>query len=160
VVIFGNSHAAGGSFHEVLLDGVLVATACFLVLLGALAWRAGPTVLNGSVLAGRIAKIIPGNVVLAGGAALWFTGIEALEPSHAGGSAVLTVVALIVAAALTGYAVRAIVRALAAVSFACSATAFVPLATVFVPRRPIGTAFLWRRLAAHRRFARPPPITA
>lgn len=155
--LYGGQHDAGGAYHALLMQISAAAALGFVALVGALAWTQSGSSSDGSILAARLRERLPSMASVLASAAMWYAGIEAIEPHHAGAAAI----ALLVILAAASYAVLRLAHAITD-AFACAVMAVVR--TLFSPRAPV-----WRRrprgrlisrhsFLARRRFARPPPI--
>jgi hypothetical protein len=154
--LFGGQHAMGGSY-----DGLLTDLACFgavgLATLAAAATLAGVRfAADGSVIAARIERHLPGLFPVVVSTVAWFALGEGLESAHAVVALPLAIVALALAAFLVLAVTRAVVRWIAAVAIAIArailvdlrpAVSFAPAPLAVAPRNPF----------FRRRFARPPP---
>ncbi len=159
MLLFGQSHQLGGSLQDLFLSGALAAALGGLVFFGSLALAATRFQCGGSILAARLSSRLPGIVPLAGATGFWYALIEAAEPRHEGLPLLAVVAALACAAVLIFFIARAAVRWLAHIAVVFCTLAFAPRALAFAPRRYERRAFGKGRIAASRRFARPPPVT-
>jgi hypothetical protein len=155
--IFGGDHAMGGAYHEVLVQAAITACLGFVASYGALAWAGKSGTSDGSVLASRLARHIPGLPLVFGSAVVWYVLAEALEPHHAPASAGAIVIALASAAWLFLTGARALVRTLAKAVLAVARTYFSPRTPSWERRRK-AAPIARRSPLLRRRFARPPPI--
>lgn len=154
--VYGREHAAGGSYHGLLLEiavsGVvaLIAAALLLGLSGA------RTAVNGSVLAARLSVRLPGFASLVSSTVLSYAAIEALEPHHADASLFVAGTCLVAAAWLVATLSRWFCALVAATMLRIASAAFsTHTFTWFVSLRTTPNR---RRVPfAYRRFARPPP---
>ena len=157
MLLFGQSHQLGGSLQDLFLSGALAAGVGFLVLFGSLAVAGATHVMGGSVLAAKLMRYLPGLGSLAGATATWYAAIEAAEPHHGGLPWPVVALAVASAAILVFFSSRSAVRAIARIAIAVTGSVFAPRTPAFVPRRLTQRAFGQGRIAANRRFARPPP---
>jgi hypothetical protein len=153
---FGDSHAAGGAFHEPLVAAAQATAVGLFVGFAALAWIGAGRHADGSVLASRLEARLPGPVALAAASTVWLALAEMLEGPHAGAPPLTLALSLAAAAALVYALAVGVVRFLAGVAVAIRRTTFSPRA----PRRHRGAhAVIVATPSGHagRRFARPPP---
>lgn len=157
VILYGEQHVVGGAYHALLIQVSAAAALGFVAMIGALAWTQSASLSDGSILAARLRERLPGMGSVVASAVVWYVGIEAIEPHHAGAHGV----ALLAILAATSYIV---LRLAHAVTDAVASAAMVILRTAFLPRSPMWRRRPRRRLIsrqsslARRRFARPPPI--
>lgn len=155
--LFGGSHAMGGAYHGALLETAFAGCAGLLGFIAALAWLGASTAADGSVLARRLASVLPGLPALTLATTAWFVLGERLEPAHSAAPALVVLGALLLAAWLLHR------MALAAVAVLARAVLTI-VTSPFAARVPS-----WLRIAApaplsrrspvlRRRFARPPPV--
>ncbi len=155
---YGNGHAMGGPYHDLLITLVDAGVGSFVLAFLALAWAGAGQISDGSVLAARLTGYLPSIPLLGAFAAGWYQLFESFEGTHAGGSVALIAVALCIAVFLVH---RLAISAIAAIA--------VLILSVF--RNPFAPRVrLWVRCAEHplpvregaplrKRFARPPPCT-
>jgi hypothetical protein len=153
---FGDGHAMGGAHHGLLVALANVGVGGFVLAAISVAWAGRGAATDGSVLAARLACYVPGLPALGLCTAGWFSLAEATEGAHADGNLFLTVLALVLAAALVRMLARRAIEAIAAVVISICAPSFARRIRIRLLRlqRPLRI-----REAAHvrRRFARPPP---
>ncbi|MEO6913995.1 MAG: hypothetical protein ABI182_08265 [Candidatus Baltobacteraceae bacterium] len=156
VLAFGGDHSLGGAYHQALAVGAVLAAAALAMLLVGLACSSARATQTGSVLAARVATLLPGDLPLAAGATGWFIFIESLEPHHRA-LPVLAAVALVAAAMLVGTIARALTRMLAEITIAILDLDFSPripaYALCIAERTPRALNPAIRR----RLYSRPPP---
>jgi hypothetical protein len=155
--LYGNEHAMGGGYHAAFVQVAIAAVLGLFLGASALAWSSAGRTPDGSVLAARLTDRLPGFAPLAVATALWFGVAEAIEPHHAGTAALVTLLALALAAATVRLLAVVGLAFLARVVFAIARPAFSPRTPCWA-RRPESPAPLRRILCGRRRFARPPPI--
>ena len=157
-LLFGGSHQLGGSLHELFLDVALVACVVVAALFAAVALSGASGASTGSILAARLGSYLPGLWSLLASSGLWYVAIEAAEPEHQMPPVLLIAALLVAAALLVRFAADTLRRAIASIVLLVFTAAFAPRTPAFITRRR-AAIFTWRRrLAADRRFARPPPI--
>jgi hypothetical protein len=155
-VLYGGGHEMGGAYHEEFITMALAALGGFLVAFGALAWTGSRHAADGSVLAARLLRRLPGIAPVLVATALCFAAGERLEPQHASVSAWALVAAIVASAWLLVFLARGAIKALAQAVVIFSTPGY-------AQRKPI-----WLRRAApvfavatapslRRRYARPPP---
>jgi len=155
--IFGGAHAMGGAYHGALLQLALAGSLGMCTAFAALAWGEAGQVTDGSVLAARLGERLPALPTLLLATSFWFALGERIEPEHAAASLLLTVVSLVVSAALLWLVTRHALRLLVAVVFTVSRPPFAGRVPAWARRRqPPPTAR--RSPLLRRRFPRPPPI--
>lgn len=155
--LYGGEHSVGGTYHALLIQIALTAALGFVGLLGALAWSQSGNATDGSVLAARLRERLPGVGTIIGAAAVWYAGIETIEPHHAGVPAIALLAALAAASYVALRLAHAITDAFARAAIAISRTSFSPRAPAWC-RRPRGRPIVRRSFLTRRLFARPPPI--
>jgi len=155
-VIYGQGHAMGGAYNEVLRPMALAAVGGFAVVIGALAWLAAGRCSDGSVLATRLGAAVPSLGLLSVSAYGWFALAEVVEGNHPVTPFIAAPAISIVVAWLLLFILRAALRLLAAIVVAIFANAFASRTPVwsmrFAPTPVVSTS-----LHRARRFARPPP---
>lgn len=153
---YGNGHAMGGAYHETFLTLAYAGVGIFVLAALAVALAFAGAAAEGTIVASRLRSWIPGIGLLAVATSGWFAVAEAIEGSHATGTSLTIVVALLIAI----FAVRAFALAVIAI---ISSIAIAIDAAAFAPRSYQRYLSLDRPLAvpsiAHTRrlFARPPP---
>jgi hypothetical protein len=154
--IYGNEHAFGGNYNTTLLSLALAALLGFAFAVANLAW-AGRDCCVGTILASRLAELVPPLPALALSASAWFTCGELIERAHAPAPFWLIAAALCAAAFGVRYFSKLLVRAVAAITIAIVARPF--SARIFRAPR-IFVVLTIARAATYlgRRFARPPPV--
>jgi hypothetical protein len=154
--LFGGEHEMGGAYHAELVTVALAALGGFLAGFGALAWIGARHTADGSVLASRLFRRLPGIGPVLGATALWFALGERLEQGHAPAALWSTVAAIAAAAFLVLWLARAALRVLARAVIAVSGAAYADRLAI---RLRIGAPVFVPAPAPslRRRFARPPP---
>jgi hypothetical protein len=155
--LYGGDHGVGGAYHALLMQITSAGALGFVALIAGLAWTQSMHTTDGSILAGRLRERLPGAGSVIASAAVWYAAIEAVEPHHAGVSAIALIAVLSAASYLVLRVARAMTDVFASAAIAISRTSFLPR----VPgwrRRQRGRLTSRQSLLARRRFARPPPI--
>jgi hypothetical protein len=153
--VYGGSHALGGSYDDLFQGLALAGVIGFVALVAQLAW-AGRECCMGSVLASRLASVLPPLLPLAIAGGAWFAFGELIEGRHASAAVWIIALAVIAAAALVRYLAGLSIRAIAAIAIA-------GLERLFAPRLPQFVRLFEEPVRAHddahlaQRFARPPP---
>lgn len=158
-LLFGEGHQLGGSLHDTFLGIAVAASLGFVVFFVAVASSGAKTATTtGSLLAARLCAWLPSVWLLAGSALGWFAGIECSETDgHAPAPLFLLAVVLVGSALVVRWAAWGILGAIASVTLAARVRPFAGRARTFACRRPAPILVGIGRIAAHRRFARPPP---
>ncbi|HEY9086352.1 MAG TPA: hypothetical protein VIN40_10530 [Candidatus Tyrphobacter sp.] len=153
---YGGGHAMGGAYHEAFAALAAVGGLASALASVALAWAGAGSLLDGSILAARLRRTVPGWPATLAAAACWFTLAERLEPKHQATSRLFLIVALALAAWLLLALARAALSMLARIAIAVRKTRFALRATarVTLHRTAARTRTLLRCV---RRYARPPP---
>ena len=149
----------GGAYHGMLLQLALGGTFGVGVAFAALAWSGAGQVADGSILAARLGERLPGLPMLLATTTFWFALGERVEPEHAAASLILTLLSLVICAALLRVVVQHALRLLLGAVFAVPRTRFAGRTPLWA-RRSRSLPTLRRSPLLRRRFARPPPITA
>lgn len=156
---YGNGHAMGGPYHGALLTLVDAGAGSFVLAAVALAWAGARGIADGSVLAGRLARYLPGLPLLTATTVGWYQLFESIEGAHSDDSVWLIGIALTAAVLFVRWIARSAIAAIAALVLAV-------FRREFARRSPIWMRSHERRLPnqGHRftrkRFARPPPCAA
>jgi hypothetical protein len=156
--VYGGDHAQGGSYHDAYFSLAIAGAACFALVLGYLALAGGHCCM-GSILAARLARLLPPLPLLTAAASGWFALGESIEGRHPTAAMWLIATALAAASAVLRLLAGLFIRAIGAIAVAV-------LTRAFAPRLPKAHRFftppLRVRDAAYlgRRFARPPPHCA
>ncbi len=156
-VSYGDGHAMGGGYDDVLRSIALLATLAFTAFWVALSWIIGKRLRDGSIVSAIAAQFIPG-VPGVGVAALgWFCLAESIESGHPQAPVPLIVSALLLASVAVTILSRVVLRTLAKIVFAVGWRAF-------EPRIPAWTSVadtsvqLDPLVRTRRLFSRPPPM--
>jgi len=157
--LYHGEHAMGGAYHVLLIQLALAAILSFALALWSLTWSAAGRLADGSVLAARLNDRLPGFGPVLASAAFWYALGESVEPHHSAAPLLATVALLLTACWLVRALGLRLAAALARIVLAVARTFFSPRAPSWV-RRPRLRPARVRRVAAHRRFVRPPPATA
>jgi hypothetical protein len=155
--LYGDSHAMGGAYHEVLAQAAFAGGLGLALFFGALAWNGSSGVTDGSVLAARLREWLPSTAGLWTSVAGWYFIAEALEPHHAGAPSIGVVTALATAGWLVLRLARTVADALAGAVIAVLRAAFTGRTPSWW-KRPRSRPLARRTARVYRRFARPPPI--
>lgn len=158
-VLFQSGHQLGGSLHETLLGVVIAASLGVLVFFAALALSGAKTAAtSGSLLAHRLSAWLPNAWLLAGSALSWYTAIECSETDgHAPAPFFLLAVTVVTCALAIRWVATLVLGAITSITLAARVRPFAGRPRVFAPRRPRPILAGTGRVAAYRRFARPPP---
>jgi hypothetical protein len=157
--LYGGGHEMGGSYHALLLQAALGGSVALLAFFGSLAAGGAAHVADGSVLATRLSRRLPGLIPLLAATSAWYGLAEWVEPHHAGVPLGASVLALAAAAWVVLRLTKAIVQALAGAVFAVSPAPFAPRTPRWLRRAPT-RPILRSSPLLRRRFARPPPSVA
>jgi hypothetical protein len=155
--LYGGQHAVGGAYHALVVQIALAAAVAFVALIGAVASIQAGSSTDGSILAARLRERLPGFGSVVAAAAIWYAGVEAVEPHHAGAPAIALLAALAAASYAALRLAHLISNALACVVIAIARTSFSPRTPAW-RRRPRGRVIAGRSFLARSWFARPPPI--
>jgi hypothetical protein len=153
--LYGGSHEMGGAYHGELVTLALAALGGLIVAFGALALT-GRHAADGSVLASRLAKLLPGIAPVLISTAVCFALGERIETQHAVAGFWPMVAALVVSAALVFGLARAAIKTLADAVVAISRPVYHDRTPRWV-RRAAPAFALARAPSLRRRYARPPP---
>jgi hypothetical protein len=153
---YGNGHAMGGSYADMLHGFASIATLGFAGLWFAVSWVNGPRLRNGSVLSAVMTRYTPSWLVVAAAGSGWYCLAESLEHAHAQAPISLVAIALVLASFAARAIARFALRALAGFVFAIGSPAFKRRSPAFVriADAPLPCSPLVR---AWRLFSRPPP---
>jgi hypothetical protein len=156
-VLYGSSHAMGGSYHELLVQIALLGFVGLFAFFGAVAWGDAGGTSDGSVLAARLRERVPNVAGVFVSAGVWFVAAESIEPGHTAAPIAASLATLIGASYAVSWFARVITRAIARAVLIVTRTVFAPRTPAWQHRfdQPI---VLRRTLLSRRRFARPPPI--
>jgi hypothetical protein len=153
---YGHEHAMGGAYHALLQASAFAAAVGFALAALGVVFAARGHYADGSVVAARLAALLPSFPVIAVAASMWFAAGEAVEGAHAGAPVLLIALALFATTALVQCAAGLILRFINAIAVAVADDRFADRkprwifrATFAVVRTP--------EPARSRRFARPPP---
>jgi hypothetical protein len=149
----------GGDYHAVLLQAALGGSVALLAFFGSLASGGAADVTDGSVLATRLARRLPGLASLFAATSFWYVLAERIEPHHAGTPPAASILALAVAAWTVLRLAKAIVQALAGAVFAAWRQPWAARTPRWLRRAP-SLPIARRSPLLRRRFARPPPSIA
>lgn len=155
--LYGGEHSIGGVYHGLVMRFALAAALALVALVAAFAWIESGNSSEGSVLAARLRERLPGFVGILAAAAMWYAGIEAMEPHHAGASGIALIVALAAASYAALFGARAVAGALARAVITIFRASSSPRQPLWHRRQP-GRLVPRRSFLTRRRFARPPPI--
>jgi hypothetical protein len=159
-VLFGKEHAWGGAYHSAFLQLTLAAVAGLVAAAGALLWSGARCAADGTVLAARMRSMLPGWGAIAVAGAVWYTLGERLEARHAVVPLAAIVLLLVLIAWLLTRLASAALRALATFVFAIARGAKRESRPPFAFVRRVAPHYAQDERAWHRRFTRPPPVTA
>lgn len=159
-VVYGNGHAMGGDYHELLLKLALAGSLALLGALAALATAGARFVADGSILARRVAQVLPNFPALLAATAAWYSLGEAIEPQHAAASILLVALALALAAALLLVGARTLVDSLSAAVVAVVRLRFAGRRPTITLRRRRAPLAIPAPPSLRRRLVRPPPTIA
>jgi hypothetical protein len=157
--LYGGGHEMGGSYHALLLQAALAGSVTFLAFFGSLASDGAAHVTDGSVLASRLARRLPGLASLFAATSFWYVVAERIEPHHAGTPLVPSILALVGAAWIVLRLAKAIVQTLAGAVFAARRSPWAARTPRWIRRAP-ALPIARRSPLLRRRFARPPPSVA
>jgi hypothetical protein len=157
--LFGGQHAVGGAYHGVLVQATSTVALAFVALLWTCAWALSRNFSDGRVLAGRLRERLPSVGSVVASAAVWYLGIEALEPHHLSAPALAVFLGLAIASCFVLGLARAMADAFAHLAVTLARGSFSPRVPAWrrIPREP---AVARRAHLARRRYARPPPIAS
>jgi hypothetical protein len=159
-LLYGGGHVIGGAYHELLLQAAMAGSLGLLVLFGSLAWSGAAHAADGSILAARVSRCLPGQASTLAATSLWYMLAERIEPHH---DASVSVIALALALAAAAWLVlrlaHALVRLLAGAVITVSRSRWAPRAPRWIRRAP-SVPIARRSPLPRRRFARPPPSVA
>ncbi len=158
-VLFQDGHQLGGPLQGVFLGAAVAASVGVVVLFAALALVSAKTAATtGSLLAARLSAWLPGAWLLAATALGWYIAIECSETDgHAPAPFFAMAIALVACALAIRWAAQFVLGAIASVTLAAHVRPFAGRPRAFAPRRPEPILAAAGRVAAYRRFARPPP---
>lgn len=156
--LYGGEHAMGGTYHSLLLQAALAGGVGLLAVFGSLAWTGAAHAADGSVLAARMSRRLPGFASVAASATTWYALAERIEPHHAA-SVSLTAAILCLAAAswLILRLASAILRMIAGIVIVAASRSLWAARTPRWVRRAPAAPLVHRPPLLRRRFARPPP---
>jgi hypothetical protein len=157
--LYGGGHEMGGSYHTLLLQAALAGSVGLLVFFGSLASGGAAHVSDGSVLATRLARRLPGLAPLLTATSFWYVLAERIEPHHAGTPLGASILALATAAWIVLRLAKAIVRTLADAVFTALRSPWATRTPRWIRRAP-SPPVARRSPLLRRRFARPPPPVA
>jgi hypothetical protein len=149
----------GGAYHGALVEAALAGCAGLLVFFLALAWSSAGRAADGSILAQRMAAVLPRFPGLLLATGMWFALGERLEPAHGGTPVLFAVLALVLAAWLLHHLAVAAIGLLAEAVLAIVTSPFAAR-TPSWSRRAAPVPIARRSPLLRRRFARPPPIAS
>jgi hypothetical protein len=121
---FGDGHAEGGPFHVIFLVLAGAALLGFGLAAARTAAAAAGYAQSGSVLAGRLAGLVPSKLPVVASAFGWFALGESLEAEHSPASLLVLLVAIVAVALALRIAALAALRALAAIVISCETQRF------------------------------------
>ena len=155
---YGNGHAMGGPYHDLLITLVDAGVGSFVFAALALAWVGSGRISDGSVLAARLATYLPSVPLLALSAAGWYQFFESVEGAHAGYGTAVIVIALSFAILLVHWLARSAIAVIAALILSIFRNPFAPRVRLWIryAEHPLP---IREGAPLHRRFARPPPCT-
>lgn len=154
--LYGGGHEMGGAYHEAILTAALAAAGGFVVAFGALAWTGARHSADGSVLAARLLRRLPGLAPVIVATALCYAAGERLEPQHAAASLWPLVAAIIAAAWLVLGFSRAAIKTLATAVISFSSPGYAARTPIWL-RRAAPVFAVAPAPSLRRRYARPPP---
>jgi hypothetical protein len=155
--LFGHEHEMGGAYHAQIVTVALAALGGLLVAFCALAWTGARHAADGSVLASRLTRRLPGFAPVLVATAMCFALGERLEPDHAGAALLPTLTVLIAGAALILALARGAIKTLAGAVVAVAGAAYAARSPLWLhPTAPVFVAVAAPSL--RRRYARPPPV--
>jgi hypothetical protein len=157
--LYGGDHEMGGNYHALLLQAALAGSVALLALFGSVASGGAAHVTDGSVLATRLARRLPGLASLVVATSFWYVLAERIEPHHAGAPLAPSILALAVAAWIVLRLAKAIVKTLAGAVFAALRSPWAARTPRWIRRAPF-LPIARRSPLLRRRFARPPPSVA
>jgi hypothetical protein len=156
-LLFGGGHQIGGPLHGAIVSLAFAAVSSFAIFFAALAWR-GCRAADGSVLATRLLRCLPGSWSIFSCAAFFFAACESIEPAHGARGIPVTLAVLLLASWLIRKLAHELVRAIADVTVAIAqpeSASREPRWRIHAAEQPHAT----RALAPRRHFVRPPPPT-
>ncbi|HUA07927.1 MAG TPA: hypothetical protein VMA98_01550 [Candidatus Acidoferrales bacterium] len=154
---YGDSHEAGGPYHQAIVLLALCGAGGFVAALGALTWSGARRCADGSILAAAMRPLIPSMPAIVASAALWFTAIEHMEPAHADAPSLLIALCIVAAGAFISIVARRLLHAVAAIVLAIAVRPFARRAPQY--RRRFEQLSSVRRIEfVYRRSGRAPPI--
>lgn len=145
----------GGAYHVELLTLALAGLGGFLTAFGALAWSGRHTA-DGSVLAARLGRLVPGFFPVLAATAVCFLAGERLEAHHAAAGTLPLLAALAVAAALLLALARGVVKLIAGAAIAVARRPYVLRPTPWLLRAEPALVLV-PAPQLRRRYTRPPP---
>jgi hypothetical protein len=149
----------GGSYHALLLQAALGCSVALLAFFGSLATGGAAHVTDGSILATRLARRLPGLASLLAATSFWYILAERIEPHHAGTPLGAAILALAASAWIVLRLAKAVVQTLAGAVFAASRSPWAARTPRWLRRAP-SLPIARRSPLLRRRFARPPPSVA
>jgi hypothetical protein len=117
-ILFGGSHAWGGTYHGALLQFTFAAVAGLTAVAGALLWTGARCAADGTVLSARLRSRLPSWSAVAVFAAGWLMLGEYLEAAHTGVPLLAIVVIVLASAWIVRRFASVALRALAGLVFA------------------------------------------
>ena len=153
---YGNAHPMGGAYHGTLLALAFAGVGIFVLAALAVAVASAHVAPDGTVVAARLRRWVPGTGVLALATTGWFAVAEAIEGAHATGPSFIIVFALLAAIVAVRVFALAVISVVSSVAIAIGVPAFAlrvyAHGASFERPLSLATAVHSRRL-----FARPPP---
>ena len=153
---YGNEHAMGGPYHGTFLTLAYAGVGVFLLAALAVAVASAGAAAEGTIVATRLRRWIPDTGVLALATSLWFGVAEVIEGSHATGTSLAIVAALLIAIVAVRAFALAVIAVISSIAIAIDTAAFAPRSygRYLSLERPLAVPSI-----AHvrRLFARPPP---
>jgi hypothetical protein len=157
--LYGSSHEMGGAYHEEFITMALAALGGFIVAFGALAWTGSRHSADGSVLAARLLRRLPGIAPVLIATAIFFAAGERLEPQHAASSLWALIAAIVASAWLLVFVARAAIKALAQAVVIFSTPGYAQRKPIWL-RRSVPVFGVAPAPSLRRRYARPPPAAS
>lgn len=147
----------GGSYHALLLLAALAGSVALLIIFGSLAAGGAAHVADGSVLAARLSRRVPGLAPLVAATSGWYALAEWVEPHHAAAAPLgASILVLAAAAWIVLRFAKAVVQVLAGAVFAALRSPWAARMPSWIRRAP-ALPIVRRSPLLRRRFARPPP---
>ncbi len=155
--VYGGGHEMGGAHGEELRSIAAIAASGIAAFWAGLCWSGRNAATDGTVLASRMAGVLPSWPAIAAAGTAWFFLIESLErDGHADAPMAVLLVALVVAALAAHAAGRAFLGVLSQVVFSPGAASVKARSPIFCDRI-VRVSFAHLTVFGRAYVARPPP---